>query len=288
MNGQISPNDMMLGTWPPDLVVRNKLPNLDIQTWRDTDSSPTPPTSNKYSSFWKRRADPVIDAGSSSMDGYSQARRSFIPWHGKIERPVRQNTSAHVLASASASEGFANPEDATPNEVGTPQAFGGTSGKIEQPNPADLPDPLPVQKVGPSAKVPRKGEEDPQEIAGRNLSVLNRETVFTTSDYEKIMLGKEAEKLQEFGQQANYELKRAMEAQRFYNLSLSDVARNTAMTMIAVMVDLLNLSKETSGENYQEKASRVALIFLKEDRMIYVGVFFVLLSLLFMVVFLSS
>lgn len=185
-----------------------------------------------------------------------------------------------------------------PQLEGTPQAFGGTAGVIQAPPPDTLPD-IPMSNATTNVKqwVPGAPQNDytdnPENISTQNLSVLNRNKMFTLSDYEKVMLGKEAEKLRKYGQQANFDLKQMMESQRFFNLSLADIAQRTVMTVIAIFVDILNYFNKEEKEkrenmSFQEKANQFAIIFLAKERIIYVGVFLVMLSALFMVVFLSS
>jgi hypothetical protein len=140
---------------------------------------------------------------------------------------------------------------------------------------------------------PNTGRNNPMDESMRSVSVLNRNTTFNLSDYEKVMLGKESERLQEYGRQANFDLKRMMDSRRFYNLSLAEIAQRTVLTVIAVFVDLLNYfrpeeKEKREGLSFGEKANRFAGIFVAKERIMYVGVFFVLLSALFMVIFLSS
>jgi hypothetical protein len=158
-------------------------------------------------------------------------------------------------------------EDANPETEGTPQSFGGTSGSIESPDPRTLPN------VETNVKTNVK------------TNVLNKNSLFSIKDYGIIQKGLEAKKLQEFSSGANEQLKKMAMEQRFYNLSLKDIITNTARTMISVFTEILELK---NGLGFQEKANQIALILLKGNRLIYVGVFFVLISFLFMLIFLSS
>lgn len=186
--------------------------------------------------------------------------------------------------------------EVNPQQEGTAQAFGGTAGVIQAPPPDTLPDvPMSEANLKVDQVVPGSPEQIymPHDVALKNLAVLNKNTTFTLDDYQKVMLGKERQKLQDFSDQANYDLQRTMESRRFYNLSLAEIAEKTVLTVIAVFVDILNFfspeqKKEREDLSYQETANRFANIFVVKERMIYVGVFLVLLSSLFMVVFLSS
>jgi|LakMenEpi03Aug12_release.lakeMendotaPanAssembly.Ray.scaffolds.fasta_scaffold901381_1 cyclophilin family peptidyl-prolyl cis-trans isomerase len=114
-------------------------------------------------------------------------------------------------------------------------------------------------------------------------NVLNKNNIFSYSDYNTVMLANEANKLQHLNSMANNELLKTANSQRFFNLSLNDVVNNTVLTVVAIFVDLLQIKKK-GNINYQD----LAKIFISDDRMIYFGVFLIFLSLLFMVIFLSS
>jgi hypothetical protein len=172
-----------------------------------------------------------------------------------------------------------------PWQEGTPQSFGGTTGSVLAPDPATLPNP-------PEVPVNSENKNNTNSLNVPDVSnVLNRKTMFSVSDYERIMLMKEGEKLQGLSKSANEELKKTAESQRFFHLSLSKIAENTVLCIVAIFVDILNFftnKNEREEMTKMESINTFFMIFLKEERLIYFGVFLVLLSMLFMVVFLSS
>jgi len=182
------------------------------------------------------------------------------------------------------------PRELNPWEEGTPQAFGGTAGSIVAPDPASLPN-VPRSEAG--LRTNQSVPDSPLDESNRNIAVLNRNTLFSLSDYERIMLMKERDKLQEFSRQANFDLKHMAESRRFYNLSLEEIARNMVLAVVAIFVDVLKFFSPEEKEKredmtYMQSANRFAMIFLQQERLMYFGVFLVFLSAIFMVVFLSS
>lgn len=167
---------------------------------------------------------------------------------------------------------------------GTSQAFGGTAGTLTPLEPpSELPNP------------PTIPEDDltPEEHQARSTAIINRNTLFTLSDYEKIMLGRQQNHLRDLGNQANQELRSKAESMRFYNLSIAEISRNISQVVIAILADLLDFFSETRAQvrkeqSYTEITREFAGIFLANDRLIYVGAFMVILSMICMIIFLSS
>lgn len=181
-------------------------------------------------------------------------------------------------------------EAADPRVEGTAQAFGGTAGRFYLPfvDPAELPS----AGDSPPRPPPPRGDT-PLDESLRTSFILNRNTMFSLSDYETIALGKQADKLQEFGDIANANLQQQAASERFFNLSVSEILARTAATVVALFTDLLQFFRPDRARvraqmNYQQYSSQLAQLVLKQDRLIYIGVFAVLLSLLFMIIFLSS
>jgi len=175
------------------------------------------------------------------------------------------------------------PTVVNPNIEGTPDAFGGTAGITSYKNP-NLGRSLPQLPSTPYAKRQNeKGTSVP-------TNILNDKTLFSYSDYNTMMLSRGKDKLQHLGNKANQYLLQRADSKRFYNLPLGEIINRTVLTVVAVFVDLLHLIKQDKlkNMNFQEKAKVYANVFIVKDRMVYIGVFFIFMSLLFMVVFLSS
>ena len=176
------------------------------------------------------------------------------------------------------------PTVVNPNLEGTPSAFGGTAGiRNYTENKGQIPQ-LP-------STLYEKNQNNKGSIVSQNI--LNDKTLFSYSDYNTLILSKSKNNLQNLGNKANKYLLDQANNKRFYNLPLREIINRTVLTVIAVFVELLHLMEPEEQEkrknmSFQEKAKVYANVFISKDRMIYVGVFMIFMSLLFMVVFLSS
>ena len=249
---------------------------------------------NLYPNYPRRPVLPVLvdSTGSISSNVTSQTLSGLppvlppdptmpIPGQETIDQPVEDIYSKIT------------PTVVSPQDIGTPNAFGGTAGITESVprDPAMRREPE-VTREDPLAqlntsKLAEPGSPNSQAI--KTTSVLNRNALFSYADYEKIKLGQQSQKLFDLSQQANVNQERRAEAMRFYHLSLQEIAQKTVYTLFIVFQELLEFfEKRTSDLSWNESAKEVGSIFTQGDRMIYLGVSFVLFSLLIMVIFLSS
>lgn len=119
-----------------------------------------------------------------------------------------------------------------------------------------------------------KLDEDSKVI---NLSnILKNESIITLNDYEKYKLNEEYNKLYTNSKIGTTELKEDKENKRFYNLSLKNVFDNLITTIVIIINELTVYIRD------KDKLSNKDLIeiFTKDDRLIYVGIFLIILSLL--------
>ena len=116
-----------------------------------------------------------------------------------------------------------------------------------------------------------------------DINVLKKKSTITFKDLNTLEKAKAAQRLQSLNSNAERNLEEEASKKRFFNLSIKEIIDKTIITVIQIFSELLEI--EESGK---KAFNEVAKIFLKEDRMIYVGVFFVVLSVLLMLLFLSS
>jgi hypothetical protein len=183
------------------------------------------------------------------------------------------------------------PEAASTLAEGTAQAFGGTAGTLLVQDPRTLPSANLQQQD--MAKLRRLIRDTPNDQFARHTAILNRPSLFNISDYETIMLGRQAEKLQGMSNEATQQLKWYSDSKRFFNLSLAEIAQRTALTVVVVLMELVKHFSPEAREKrkymgWHDQASQFAQIFIMDNRIIYLGVFMVFLSAVFMAVFLSS
>ena len=127
-----------------------------------------------------------------------------------------------------------------------------------------------------------KLDEDSKVI---NLSnILKKESIITLNDYEKYKLNEEYNKLYTNSKIGTTELKEDKENNRFYNLSLKNVFDNLIRTIVIIINELTVYIRD------KDKLSNKDLIeiFTKDDRLIYVGIFLIILSLLLFFIKISS
>ena len=178
----------------------------------------------------------------------------------------------------------------SPSEEGTYSSFDIKDGISSDTNLS----PLPTIPYLQNENSPGIGTSIPKEYKtyGKQ-NILNNDTTFSYSDYNNMILSKENNNLNKLNNITNNYLLKNANNKRFFNLSLKEIIDKTILTVVAIFIDLLKLMKpeesiKRENMNYMDKASIFFNIFIKNDRMVYFGVFLIFMSLLFMVVFLSS
>jgi len=115
---------------------------------------------------------------------------------------------------------------------------------------------------------------------------LKNKDTLTLKDYQDYVLAKSYEKLYNRSIKANEEQKQLYEQNKFYNLSLKQIGINFYEKMITILNEITLFFDENNSKN--QSVGNLVNIFLKDDRMVYVGIFFVLLSIILFFVDLSK
>lgn len=108
-------------------------------------------------------------------------------------------------------------------------------------------------------------------VTGTN--VLKYYNMISASDFDKYLISKQQEALHKKSLKASVQAIKDKENERFYNLSMLNIANNTMSTLVSVLNDLVkffNDKHKTLGKLYN--------IFVKEDRLIYLGLVIIFLS----------
>jgi hypothetical protein len=117
-----------------------------------------------------------------------------------------------------------------------------------------------------------------------NLSnILKNESVITLNDYEKYKLKEEYNKLYTNSNIANNEINEKKYNERFYNISIKDVFNNLIKTLVDILNELSNYI-----ENKNKDKRELLEIFIKNERLIYVGIFLIIISLMLFFINISS
>lgn len=124
-------------------------------------------------------------------------------------------------------------------------------------------------------------------VLGTNMSnYLKFKDTLTLKDYQDYVLAKSYEKLYNRSITANEEQRQTYEQNKFYNLSLKQVAINFYEKMIAILNEVTLFFDENNAKN--QNIGSFFNIFYKDDRMVYVGIFMVLLAIILFFVNVSS
>ena len=105
-------------------------------------------------------------------------------------------------------------------------------------------------------------------------NILKNESSISLNDYEKYKLSEQYNTLFSNSKLENEKNIEEKINNRFYNLSLKQILQNLSKTLIKI-INELSIFFEKKNKDYQE----LIIIFTKEDRMIYVGILFIILSL---------
>lgn len=110
-------------------------------------------------------------------------------------------------------------------------------------------------------------------------NILNNSTTLNLSDFERIQLEKQYNRLYENSINTNNnEIDKRIQ-ERIYNLSLKTIANNTAITFMNILNDITIYIKESD-----KTLDNFMFIFVKDNRLIYLGIIFIILSLLLFII----
>lgn len=120
------------------------------------------------------------------------------------------------------------------------------------------------------------------------ISRINKDdSIISRSDWNSFILAQSNNRLKDFEEKANIYLKQEYESKNFFNLSLNDIFRNTILVMVLIFQELIQMNTPEEQEkrkdmSFNEIYYEYARVFMKDNRVIYVGTFLVLVSMLFM------
>ena len=106
-------------------------------------------------------------------------------------------------------------------------------------------------------------------------NVLKEKNIFTENDYEKMMIERQYNKLYEMSQIENEKKKKQFDNKKFYNLSFKQLGDNLSVTFIEMLNEFAIYSKNEDGN-----INDLFIIVTKGGRLIYVGIIFIIISIL--------
>jgi len=110
----------------------------------------------------------------------------------------------------------------------------------------------------------------------RNMNVLKNEYTLDYTDYEKLKINEQYNKLYSNIYKENQKNIEINENKKIYNLSFSILFKNAAVTYIAILNDLsIYFNKEND-----KSLNKLGNILTKNDNLLYIGILVLLLSFL--------
>ena len=122
------------------------------------------------------------------------------------------------------------------------------------------------------------------QLQNNNLTnVLNNNFLIDKTDYEKEKINQQYNSLYFNSFNDTLNLKKQKENKIIYNLSLSEITSNLSKVLFEILneLSLIHKNNNSNFRNYIE-------VFIKDDRMIYTGILFILLALAVFFIFVSS
>jgi hypothetical protein len=109
----------------------------------------------------------------------------------------------------------------------------------------------------------------------KGTNVLKYYNTISASDFDKFLISKQQQSLHEKSTKATAQSIKNKENEKFYNLSLKNLAQNTSKTMIDIMNDMVIFFN-----SYDKNFGKLFDILTRNDRMIYVGLVLILISMI--------
>jgi hypothetical protein len=122
------------------------------------------------------------------------------------------------------------------------------------------------------------------QLQNNNLTnVLNNNFLIDRTDYEKEKINQQYNSLYLNTFNDTLNLEKQKKNKIIYNLSLSEITSNLSKVLFEILneLSLIHKNNNSNFRNYIE-------IFIKDDRMIYTGILFILLALAVFFIFVSS
>jgi len=92
------------------------------------------------------------------------------------------------------------------------------------------------------------------------------------NEFEIKSMEEQQRRLKYFTDTTNDQQQQEQEQQLFINLSLVDIFSKLSSTMISIINELVDINKET-------QLNDIIYIFIKEDRLVYIGLLFIIVSI---------
>ena len=197
----------------------------------------------------------------------NKAPQTILPNRKELDNIARDNKITDILNNYKA---IITPTVVSPLELGTNNEFGGTSGL-----PTKNIDDIPFNKE----QMPVRRNKDGTVFEPDKYSKLQR------YDYDKSMIVEdELSQLERYNRMINEELMEIKNKNNVYNLSIKQIIINMVFTFIIINSEILYYLKYSKNPSI----SGIITILSKNDRLFYIGLFFILISIFLMIINLFS
>ena len=116
--------------------------------------------------------------------------------------------------------------------------------------------------------------------------ILENANTYTLSDFQKLKLAESYKKLYSDTILENEQRKKQQYDKRIYNLSLKDLFENFFTVWTHIINDMTTLMYDNDNNNNKSWNNYISIL-AKHDRIIYVGIMFVLIGLILYFIFLT-
>jgi hypothetical protein len=106
-------------------------------------------------------------------------------------------------------------------------------------------------------------------------NILKEKNLFTENDYEKMMIARQYNKLYETSQIENKKNQKEFDNKKFYNLSFSQLGSNLSIVFMEMINEFVVYMHNKDGN-----INDLFIIVTKGGRLIYIGLIFIILSIL--------
>jgi hypothetical protein len=111
----------------------------------------------------------------------------------------------------------------------------------------------------------------------KNMNVLKKDFTLNYTDYEKLKIAEQYNRLYSNIYNTNKENVEINENKKIYNLSINDLVKKSGLVYIKLLNDI---SIFFSKNNPDKSINKLGLIITKDDNLLYIGVMVLFLSFL--------
>lgn len=106
-------------------------------------------------------------------------------------------------------------------------------------------------------------------------NIINFDSMFSMNDYQKMKMQEQYNKLYDKSKDLNEIRETNKENQRFYNLSIKQIMINLADRLVKILNELVYFINNEKNKSF----TKVLSIITKDDHLIYLGIFIIIVAI---------